>query len=241
MATPTSTKLHHALKKYSDRRIPENDLTSAHDFDYDASKKPTIAVSKGEVLVYEYKDGTFLVEPAPPLSDHNVDVIQKTFRNTVKIWEGIDKVKERKNRFIELLKKSDKPNIDQVICTGIGSFSAYPPDGVECNAYYQFAEFLDFMEELKSMEKITADAKMFFQDPLFNKIDRDFLATYGIAVIENPEAFNKMSTTTFLYAPNNHDHIFYHSFRVAEPVLLVGNNLAIYGACNGGLNPNNLQ
>ncbi|MCJ1422118.1 hypothetical protein MMC32_008494 [Xylographa parallela] len=109
------------------------------------------------------------------------------------------------------------------------------------NPYHQLADLEMFIELLMPLRQNLQNKKMnvFMQDPSFNELDEAFLRSRGFHILKHPEAYNRMTPATFLYAPGNHDDVVYHANRVAEPALFIANDVAAFGECNGFPNRNN--
>ncbi|MCJ1435260.1 hypothetical protein MMC27_004632 [Xylographa pallens] len=241
MSAPAVTKLHHAFKEQHDERTPTGFSAERDPSDPDFDEKPTMAVCKGAEIVYEYRDGASLVLPALSLPGYTVDKMNQRYEITKKEWSEFNAAKLRKNVLNENSNVLNKVKIDQVICTGIGTLSAFHEQDADCNSYNQLAELEMFLEQLTPPSQGPTNKKMniFMQDPSFNELDKAFLRGRGFHILEHPEAYNRMTATTFLYAAGNHDDVMYHAFRVVEPSLFVGNNLAEWGERNGLPNPDN--
>ncbi|MCJ1403914.1 hypothetical protein MMC11_007137 [Xylographa trunciseda] len=235
MAESTIIKLHHDFKAQDDTRTPTHFGAVKSSSDEDFEKKPTMAVSRGTELVYEYKDGASMVELAVPLEGYNDETLNQRYKTAKQEWSEFSPALLRKETFKAALELMNKVKIDQVICTGIGTFSGFHEQNADCNSYYQLADLEMFMELLDLNDKVN----VFMQDPSFNELDETFLRSRGFKIIKHPEAFNKMTATTFLYAPGNHDDVAYHALRVAEPALFIGNDLSDWGKYNGLPNPDN--
>ena len=65
--------------------------------------------------------------------------------------------------------------------------------------------------------------EIFIQDPEFVKNDKLFLQSHGFTVLEHPAACDKMSTSTFLFAPYLGYHVLTQALQVAFPALYIGN------------------
>ena len=236
MSTSASPKLQHAFKEKTDTRKP-TETSKVQLNDEDRDKKPTTVVSRGDELVYEYKDPARVIKVAPP--QMSIDQLIANYKMIKQNWKDLHDAKKRLAGYQQALDQFNKHPINQIICTGIGSPSGYMPGVIDCNALYQLAELEAVMVELES-HGIAKDAAVFFQDPSFNEIDREFLKGRGYTIIDHPEAYNRMTTGTFLYAPGTHDDVVYHAFRVAMPALFGGNNLVDYGI-SGLPNPDNFR
>ena len=248
MAESTVPKLRHALKNEVDTRTPSGFSAIRDHSDPDWERKPTMAVYKGDEPEYEYRDGVHLVEVAVPKSGYDIPYMKERYENAKEEWRTFKDAKLRGEVFKKewtALKEANPNQVqpDQVICTGIGTFSMYSEQYPHCNSYLQLADLEMFVKILSELSDTLKNKKIniFMQDPSFNELDKEFLRGQSFEIIEHPEAFNKMTATTFFYAPGNHDDVVYHAFRVAEPTLFIGDDLDAWGERNGLPNPNNQQ
>ena len=72
-------------------------------------------------------------------------------------------------------------------------------------------------------------ADVYLQDPAFNRLDEEFIVSLGYTVVENPEAFDKVDTTTFLFVPHLEAQFYAMVLEVAHPSLCIGNDLEACG------------
>ena len=167
--------------------------------------------------------------------------MNRRYENTKKESSQFQSTQSRKAAFKKTLGTLNKVQIDQVICTGIGPFSAFHEQDAARNPYHQLADLEMFIELLMPLRQNLQNKKMnvFMQDPSFNELDEAFLRSRGFHILKHPEAYNRMTLATFLYAPGNHDDVVYHAVRVAEPALFIANDVAAFGECNGFPNRNN--
>ncbi|MCJ1383694.1 hypothetical protein MMC17_006808 [Xylographa soralifera] len=149
MAESATTKLQHAFKDKDDKRISTEFSAVKNPSDDDFEKKPTMAVCRDTKLVYEYKDGASLVRLAVPLSDYNVEEMNKRYEETKEDWSEYYVAITRRDIFKKELNLIKRAKIDQVICTGIGTFSAHREQDISCDSYHQLAELEIFIEELQ--------------------------------------------------------------------------------------------
>ncbi|MCJ1390279.1 hypothetical protein MMC18_003137 [Xylographa bjoerkii] len=242
MAESAIIKLQHAFKDKDDKRTPTDFVAVGSPSDPDFEKKPTMAVCRGAELVYEYKDGASIVNLAVALSHYTIESMNQRYEKTKGEWSEFLAAREREDIFEATSQYFKGPEIDQVICTGIGTFSRFHEQDADCNSYNQLAELEVFIRVLKSLGQKFKNEKtdVFMQDPAFNALDEAFLQRRGFNIIKHPEGYNRMTKSTLLYSPGNHDDVAYHAFRVAEPTLFIGNNLAAWGKFNGLPNPDNL-
>ena len=71
-------------------------------------------------------------------------------------------------------------------------------------------------------------ATVYMQDPLFNRLDEDFLQGLGYFILPTPEAFERLTFGTFLFAPHLEWPYYIQALRVATPSLCIGNTVREY-------------
>ena len=52
------------------------------------------------------------------------------------------------------------------------------------------------------MAKTKLDIALFAQEPQFNSLDKEFLASKNVTILESPAAFAAIDATTFVYGPH---------------------------------------
>lgn len=65
---------------------------------------------------------------------------------------------------------------------------------------------------------------------MFNHLDEAFLKTLGYIILKTPDAFEKMTTETFLFDPHLEWKHTARAFTVALPSFRIGNNLSYSNA-----------
>lgn len=71
-------------------------------------------------------------------------------------------------------------------------------------------------------------ATVYMQDPLFNRLDEEFLQGLGYFILPTPEAFERLTFGTFLFAPHLEWPYYIQALRVATPSLCIGNSVREY-------------
>lgn len=65
---------------------------------------------------------------------------------------------------------------------------------------------------------------VYFQDTEFQPVEIRFLESLGYTVLDDPETFDMMSASTFLFAPHCPDHVICRALKHSLPALYVGND-----------------
>lgn len=90
---------------------------------------------------------------------------------------------------------------------------------------------LELLAETHDVENV------YFQDPDFTDFEKSFLRGQGYKVVDDPEAFNLVHSTTFLFAPVVADFVWAQALEHASPALYIGNRVdsAIKSVSNSDL------
>lgn len=108
-------------------------------------------------------------------------------------------------RFHDMLTSKRPPSgwqITEAISLGIGSFTEY-----SCGLFdrrcsmMQFIVFMDTVRFLEAGNVTGATIEISSQDPRYMDLDRDFLRSLGVVVLERPEAEERIKKASFTYMP----------------------------------------
>lgn len=69
---------------------------------------------------------------------------------------------------------------------------------------------------------------IYVQDPVFNDMDAAFLKSLGYVVLSDPEAFDCITPSTFLFAPHLELAVYVRALDKAKPRLCVGTDIEEY-------------
>ncbi|KAL9005945.1 MAG: hypothetical protein Q9188_001310 [Gyalolechia gomerana] len=123
-----------------------------------------------------------------------------------------------------------RERIDRCIVLGLGSLS-----NGRRSSWWELV-FLESVLELlflsASSERETSsdwELKIYVQDPVFNDLDVAFFKSLGFIVLSDPEAFDYISPSTFLFAPHLEAEVYVRALKKAKPGLCVGTDL---GECS---------
>ena len=70
--------------------------------------------------------------------------------------------------------------------------------------------------------------KVIFQDPVFSLLDHDILTSLGYTVLPDSEAFSKIDSQTFVFAPHLEFGAYATALEGAVPALCIGNDINEY-------------
>ena len=120
--------------------------------------------------------------------------------------------------------------LTKCICLGLGNFNIV--SGKKDASYsgsqpktslHQLAVLIIMLQILVEGHSIQ---EVYFQDPTFTKVEKRFLQSLGYTVLEDPAAFEEMSTSTFLFAPFIPYNVASSALAVSFPALYMGNSPA---------------
>ena len=120
--------------------------------------------------------------------------------------------------------------ITQCVCLGLGNFTRpfkhlKSGDHAAClgprnDSLLQLAALSIILELLAKTHPVK---NVYFQDPDFTEFEICFLRGFGYKVVEDPEAFSLVGSTTFLFAPVVCYDVWVKAVERASPAFYVGN------------------
>ncbi|CAM1501525.1 Fc.00g035090.m01.CDS01 [Cosmosporella sp. VM-42] len=123
----------------------------------------------------------------------------------------------------EIVAKNAVPSmkISRAINLGIGTFDPVDLSWAAMRAsYVQLIAFLIMVEEI---EKITGqEIKCVFQEPAFTQSDKDFVASLGHEVVEDPAACDMVNESSFLFSVHLYRPIYARALKNHLPAIFVG-------------------
>lgn len=137
--------------------------------------------------------------------------------------------------------------VDRCILYGLGSPSWTEEEEDQLRTLTQLAAFIsitkligkmDHLLESKSqkcsmvlIEKALCQQQnrpeLYAQEPVMNNLDRMFLETLGIAIVEHPEAFELLTKNSFAYCPAAEQAVDYRTF-AEDPIIYLGGDAATW-------------
>ncbi|KAL8717800.1 MAG: hypothetical protein Q9225_004997 [Loekoesia sp. 1 TL-2023] len=119
--------------------------------------------------------------------------------------------------------------IDRCIVLGLGSLSnGRRSSWWELVFLQTILDFLSLPSSSPIISKNPPPDKQFtiyIQDPVFNDLDSAFLKSLGYTVLSDPEAFDHITQSTFLFAPHLEVDVFVKALGRAKPRLCVGTDI----------------
>ncbi|MCJ1372292.1 hypothetical protein MMC20_003515 [Loxospora ochrophaea] len=134
-------------------------------------------------------------------------------------WQKTAIYKDLQTFFRETIFSVQSLEITSCMCLGLGSLAK----GSRYNwSMYQLVAFESWITLLKTQHDIK---HIYFQDPVFNSLDVEFLQSKGYTVIQNPKSESLLSSTTFLYSAYCEGDVVQASLAAAHPALYIGDDL----------------
>jgi hypothetical protein len=112
--------------------------------------------------------------------------------------------------------------VTKAICFGIGTFD--PADGSweqKRKAHVQLAAFLTIVEHVQSKDK-DQHIGCFFQDPIFNSVDKAFISSLGHEVVESPKGFQLVDLSTLAFGVHLYRNIYSEVIAAHIPAMFIG-------------------
>lgn len=145
--------------------------------------------------------------PSEPPRRLNLAELRKQFNAHLETWESSQTWQHLKNSLsTDALSSQSQLAIETIVCIGLGSPSGFVQGGWvdrRSVAMYQLAALTSIIGCIKKYrtQEESAEMRIIAQDPVFNELDIELLASLGITAVESPEGFHAVSDKTFLYAP----------------------------------------
>ncbi|KAL1974629.1 hypothetical protein VTN31DRAFT_4833 [Thermomyces dupontii] len=120
--------------------------------------------------------------------------------------------------------------VDKIVCIGLGSPSGFVGGGWvdrRSVALYQLAALRSIMDcpALHQPSSSHRRVPVYAQDPVFNALDVQLLASLGITVVSHPAGFEMVDGRTFLYAPGAERKHLEVLLEAGDPPLVFGGPL----------------
>lgn len=161
-----------------------------------------------------------------------VESLVGEYRLQVENWKSSENSHLLQNLLEQELDGLSNLQIDRCICFGLGRLTPseprWPGDTME-NRIIQSRVVMEqlvlLMMVLESLRKVHPIHEVYFQDPLFTQVDTLFLESLGFTVLQDPEAMEILTGTTFVFAPYHPNVVVADIFKICEPALYLGANL----------------
>ena len=192
-------------------------------------------------------DSVRLSTVEPP--NTTVEAFTKNFQSKcLPLWQESSCLQSLHRLFEQSILPRKDLTVNKIVCLGLGSLTA---GGL--TSCYEFAALLSILELLR--ELLFSSFRLFrklhhinlfryaeqkkgkshiikaiiFQDPVFNTVDKIYLATHGFTIVDDPQAFSEIDNETFVFAPHLEVAQIAAALETERPAIFIGNNLDGYG------------
>lgn len=166
--------------------------------------------------------------PFPPAE------IWTEFQKYLSYWQATEQLEVIDQLFSKPLHHKNHPGttITRCVCIGVGAFQpqrSWPeisPEEIQDLVHSALDQMAFLTVLLPLLRKHHDIQEVYFQDPTYNDAEISFLQDkLGYTVLETPQAFDKITTETFVFAPYVPEHIVAEALERAHPALYIGNNI----------------
>ncbi|KAI8631598.1 hypothetical protein F5Y19DRAFT_399518 [Xylariaceae sp. FL1651] len=122
--------------------------------------------------------------------------------------------------------------VTKAICFGLGTFD--PADGAweqKRKTHVQLAAFLTIVEHIEN--KASRQIRCFFQDPIFNSVDRAFIESLGHEVVESPAGFHLVDSSALVFGIHLYRDVYSQAIAKHIPAIFIGTPYDIWEDCHG--------
>lgn len=156
--------------------------------------------------------------PAPSTPSLSVEQVKQEHDRISDQWKSSSSCR----RLQELLSShSTSSSVTKAICFGLGTFD--PVDGAweqKRKAHIQLAAFLAIVDYLRSKEGHAISC--FFQDPIFNPVDKAFIESLGHQVVESPVGFQLVEPSALVFGVHLYRDVYSQIIATHTPAMFIG-------------------
>ncbi|KAJ2990319.1 hypothetical protein NUW58_g3009 [Xylaria curta] len=159
-------------------------------------------------------------EPAPGIPSLTLEQVKRDHGNLAEQWKSSPSYRQLQE-LLSLHTASTGISVTKAICFGLGTFD--PPDGAwqqKRNAHVQLAAFLAIVEHLQG--KTGNQIRCVFQEPIFNPVDKAFIASLGHEIVESPVGFQLVDPETLAFGVHLYIDVYSQVIATCTPAMLVG-------------------
>jgi hypothetical protein len=144
--------------------------------------------------------------------------VKADFEYWKKQWEQSTACEELK----ELLADGEKRSkVENVVFLGMGSLQSSRREGRRASATQLAA--------LQTVVSIFGEVPITLQDPQFIDLDKEFLASLGYKVVDDPDAFKHITEATLVYAIHCYADVYKAVSEGPRPAVLIGTDVENFG------------
>ena len=152
----------------------------------------------------------------------NLPRLKDLYEDYLQQWENSEACRISRAVFQDVLNEKTSTPINNCICLGLGSLSGElegeeNPWDVPMSQFVAFENWVTVIGEHQKKKP-----RVYFQDPSFNALDREFLTEKRFIVIDTPDSNEVITPETFLFTPGACYNVVHASLRQVFPALYLG-------------------
>ncbi|KAI1432501.1 hypothetical protein GGR50DRAFT_696996 [Xylaria sp. CBS 124048] len=174
------------------------------------------------------------LEPTPSIPSLSLEQVKQAHSQIAMHWK-VSAACVRLRGLLSGCESTGDCGITRAICFGLGSFD--PPDGVweqRRKAHIQLAAFLTLVEHFQG--NASRRIRCIFQDPIFNSVDKAFIASLGHEVVESPIGFQLVGVETLVFGIHLYRDIYSQVIATHIPAVFVGTPYEVWEDAHGAEN-----
>ncbi len=188
-----------------------------HVVDAPSGKAKNAGLKKGQLMMH---GGDFESNGVSYIT-RTLEEVKTEFEYWKKVWEQSPACGELKALLAE---KEKRREIDNVVFLGMGSLQSSRREGRRASAT-QLAALQTIVSEILGGK----EGNVVLQDPQFTALDEEFLASFGYAVVRDPEAFKLINEGTLVYAIHCYADVYKAVSEGLRPATLIGTDVGNFG------------
>lgn len=119
---------------------------------------------------------------------------KEIFETNLRKWTESEQCKDLRSILVSV---KITANVQRIVAFACASISSDTKQKVPCSSF-QHALALTLREVLGTNQEDTDEISCFAQDPAYSESDKKVLKEYGISVVDNPEGFLKVDSSTIV-------------------------------------------
>ncbi|KAI0111134.1 hypothetical protein GGR51DRAFT_557540 [Nemania sp. FL0031] len=174
--------------------------------------------------------------PPPSIPTLSSEQVQKDHERYTAQWKSSPSYSQLQEILTTHAAKTGSVAVTKAICFGLGSFDT-PPDGSwerTRTSHIQLAAFLTIVEHLQS--KTSCQIRCIFQDPVFNSVDKEFIASLGHEVVESPTGFQLVDSESMAFGVHLYRDVYAQVIATHLPAMFIGTSYDVWEDVHGAEN-----
>ena len=173
------------------------------------------------------------LQPSP----YSLADIGSELQKHLSYWQATKQLEVLKQLFSKSLLNSHSGNtITRCVCIGVGAFqpqrlwpeqfSKISKEQLQYDVYSALDQMAFLTALLSLLRKRHENLEVYIQDPIYKDAEIAFLRDrLNYTVLQTPQAFDKITTETFVFAPYVAEDLVAEALEKAHPALYIGNNV----------------